>query len=160
MMAENEIHLEAPPEAVFAVLRDPLRYPQWVVGAKRIWGFDPDWPEPGSEFHHAVGAGPAELKDKTSVVAADEAVIEPRTSGDGELVLRARAMPLGVAVVRITVCEDSSTGRKGSRVVMHEKPTEGLGARLDNPVLDAAVRVRNAVSLWRLRRLVESGDRG
>lgn len=158
-MAENEIHLEAPPEAVFAVLRDPLRYPDWVVGAKRIRDYDPDWPEPGSEFHHAVGAGPAEVKDKTSVVAADKAVIQPGTPGDGELVLRARAMPLGVAMVRIIVCEDSSAGRKGSRVVMQEKPIEGLGARLNNPVLEAAVHCRNAVSLWRLRRLVESGGR-
>ena len=158
-MAENEIHLEAPPEAVFAVLRDPCRYPDWVVGAKRIRGFDPEWPEPGTEFHHAVGAGPVELKDKTSVVAADEPVVEPGTPGDGKLVLRARAMPMGVAVVRITVCEDERPGHAGSRVVMHEQPTEGLGARIHNPVLDAAVHVRNAVSLWRLRRLVESGDR-
>ena len=153
-MAENEIYLDAPPEAVFDVLRDPRRYPDWVVGAKRIRGFDSDWPEPGSEFRHTVGVGPAELKDKTEVVAADEQATDPGTPGDGELVLRARAMPLGVAMVRIAVSEDG----KGSRVVMHERPTEGLGARLDNPVLDAAVHVRNAVSLRRLRRLVENGN--
>jgi hypothetical protein len=156
-MAENAIHLQVPPEAVFAVLRDPRRYPDWVVGAKRIRGFDHDWPEPGSEFHHAVGAGPAEVKDKTAVVSADEPVISPGTPGDGELLLRARAMPLGVAMVRIRVSEETGGEQKGSRVVMEEWPSEGLGARLNNPLLDAAVHLRNAISLRRLRNLVESG---
>ena len=158
-MAENEIYLEASPEAVFTVLRDPCRYPDWVVGAKRIRGFDPDWPKPGSQLHHTLGTGPAELKDKTSVVAADGPVVSPGAPGDGELVLRARAMPFGVAMVRIAVSEDTSAGRKGSRVVMQEWPVEGLAARLNNPVLDAAVRVRNAVALRRLRRVVEGGER-
>jgi hypothetical protein len=51
------------------VLLDAYAYPRWVVGAKRIRAVDPEWPAPGSRFHHALGAGPAELHDSSKLLA-------------------------------------------------------------------------------------------
>ena len=70
-MSRNVIEMDAPIDAVFEVLLDPEAYPQWVVGAKRLRDVDDNWPAPGSSFHHAVGAGPAEVRDATTVREID-----------------------------------------------------------------------------------------
>lgn len=153
-MARNKISVAAPPEAVLAVLRNPLRYPDWVVGAKRLRSFDPSWPEPGSEFHHTVGAGPISLDDKTRVLDADPAVRRPEVPGNGRLVLEARAMPAGVAEVSLEVVAVGEPAT-GSTVVMTERPVRGLAARVHNPLFDALIHLRNTESLRRLRHVVE-----
>ena len=56
-MAENHVRIDAPADAVFAVLADADAYAQWVVGAKEIRSSDPEWPNVGSRFYHSVGAG-------------------------------------------------------------------------------------------------------
>lgn len=47
-MARNRVHIRAKPEAVFAVLSDPGRYPEWVVGASRVRDHDSQFPALGS----------------------------------------------------------------------------------------------------------------
>ena len=49
-MARNRVHIHASPEEVFAVLADPERYPDWVVGAAGIRDADESFPAAGSRF--------------------------------------------------------------------------------------------------------------
>ncbi len=141
-MAHNDVVVAAPPEVVFSVLSDPRSYEHWVVGNKRVRRFDPAWPEPGSEFHHTLGIGPLALRDKTCVAEVDA----PRY-----LVLHARAMPVGMAEVRLELTPEGP----GTRVTLTERPIRGPAARFANPLLDLLIRARNAESLRRLRRLAE-----
>lgn len=141
-MSTNTKTVKAPPEVVFSVLADPPTYEHWVVGNKEIRGYDPDWPAAGTEFQHTVGFGPLAVKDKTVSVEA-----LPPTS----LVMRVRAMPVGVGTVTLRL--DPVEG--GTRVVMEEHPVEGPPRRLWNPVLDRLAWLRNAESLRRLARLAE-----
>src|SRR4028119_1005022 len=46
-MALNEIHIDTPPERVFAVLADWRSYGDWVVGSRLMRGADPGRPAPG-----------------------------------------------------------------------------------------------------------------
>lgn len=141
-MAVSTLHLDHPPEAVFAVLSDPWRYADRVVGAKCIRGVDDTWPAPGSRFHHRFGVGPFTLDDSTVL----EEIEAPR-----HLVLRARARPTGVARVRFDL---AGTADGGTDVEMEEHPVSGVARRIHNPVLDALVVVRNRRSLRRLADLV------
>lgn len=141
-MAVTTLHLEHPPDAVFAVLSDPWRFADWVVGAKCIRGVDDNWPAPGSRFHHRFGAGPFTIDDSTVL----EEIEAPR-----HLVLRARARPTGVARVRLDLV---GTSDGGTDIEMEEYPVSGMARRIDNPVLEAFVVVRNRRSLRRLAELV------
>ena len=145
-MARNEIIVAATRDEVFALLLDPYAYPKWVVGTQRIRAVDDDWPREGARFHHSVGIGPFGTSDSTSIVAS-------RPPSDLELEVRFR--PLGVAGVSLHV----SNAGAGSRIVLREEPTSGPLATLRGRALDAVVHGRNALSLWRLRRLAESPHR-
>jgi NAD(P)-dependent dehydrogenase (short-subunit alcohol dehydrogenase family)/uncharacterized protein YndB with AHSA1/START domain len=142
-MARNRIQIMAPRQAVFAVLADPARYPEWVVGAGEVRDGDEGFPRPGTRFHHTVKLGALRLRDHTEVVEVDE----PR-----RIVLRAKARPLGMAIVEIELEEqDGST-----EVAMSERPAGRLSRRLaGNPVADLGLRLRNAAALSRLKRVVE-----
>lgn len=139
--SRNEITLPEPPTTVFAVLDDALAYPRWVVGARRIRGVDASWPLPGASFHHAVGTAALELHDRTTVIER-----EPPE----RMRLRVRFRPTGVATVSITVTPEDT----GSRVVLEETPESGPAARIPRALVAAALWVRNAESLRRLRREV------
>jgi uncharacterized protein YndB with AHSA1/START domain len=141
-MAINEIHIDAPPERVFAVLADWRSYGDWVVGSRKIRGADPGFPAAGTRFHHQVGVGPLNLNDHTSVLEVDQ----PR-----KLTLRAKARPLGTAVVDIELRREAG----GTRVYMREDPGDTLSAFVFNPVTHLLVRGRNVESLKRLKRLAE-----
>lgn len=67
-MATVERVIEAPPDAVAAVLADARSYDGFVVGSKRIRWFDARWPEPGTRFHHSVGFAVLHIRDHTTVV--------------------------------------------------------------------------------------------
>jgi uncharacterized protein YndB with AHSA1/START domain len=140
-VAATTLHVEHPPSAVFAVLSDPWRFADWVVGAKCIRAVDANWPEPGSRFHHRFGAGPFTIDDSTVLEA-----YEP----DRRMVLRARARPTGVA--RVTL--DLVPAGGGTEIHMEEHPVSGFAKRVDNPLLDALVVARNRRSLRRLADLV------
>jgi hypothetical protein len=141
-MAENEILVEAPPEHVFGVLADPQLYGEWVIGAAGIRDADGHWPEPGARLHHSTGVGPVTIDDMTEVTAAD-----PPSGLD----LLAHLGPLGSFRVELRL-EPAPEG--GTRVVMREWPVEGV-SKLAGPVGDLAGRVRNKLSLARLKTLAE-----
>ena len=141
-MAVNEIDIDTPPERVFAVLADWRSYGDWVVGSRKMRGVDPGFPAAGTRFHHQVGWGPLTLNDHTAVLEVDQ----PR-----KLVLRAKARPLGTAVVHLEMKREAG----GTRVYMREDPGDTATAFVFNPLTHLLVRGRNAESLQRLKRLAE-----
>jgi uncharacterized protein YndB with AHSA1/START domain len=144
-MARNVIRTRARPDAVFAVLDDAHAYPRWVVGARRVRAVDPAWPAVGSCFHHAIGVGAAELHDSSKVLERDP----PR-----RLVLEVRFRPTGIARVEIDV-ERSPTG---STITMTETPVCGPAWAFPSVFVDIVLKVRNAISLQRLRHEIERAD--
>ena len=149
-MTTSALSMDAPAEVVFDTLLDVETYPQWLVGAKHIRAVDEDWPAPGSSFHHAVGAGPLTVKDRTTVLLASP----PHT-----LVLLARVGPVGTAKVRFTVTPTAD----GSHLAIEEEPASGpmrvFWNPLTRPLVAALLWGRNAVSLQELRALVEDRAR-
>ena len=147
-MARNRVHIDAPPEEVFARLADPECYPRWVVGAAGIRDYDEEFPAVGSRFHHKVGSWPVGLRDHTEVIE-----VEP----PHRIVLKAKARPLGTARIAI----DLAASAGGTELRMEELPGDRLTSLLaGNPVADTALRVRNAEALARLKRLVEGVPEG
>jgi len=147
-MARNRVHIDATPEAVFAILSNPYCYPKWVVGAAGVRDHDESFPAVGSRFHHKVGSWPLGVKDHTEVVEVDP----PR-----RIVLKAKARPLGTAVIEIDLRESAS----GTELTMDERPGDRLTTLVAaNPVADTALRVRNGEALARLKRLVEGVPEG
>ena len=141
-MALNEIHIDTPPERVFAVLADWRSYGDWVVGSRLMRGVDPGFPAAGTRFHHQVGWGPLHLNDHTQVLEVDQ----PR-----KLVLKAKARPMGTALVDLTLTPEGT----GTKVVMREDPGDKLTALVFNPLTHLMVRGRNVESLERLKGLAE-----
>ena len=141
-MARNTTHIDAPPDAVFAVLADANTYDNWVVGCKEIRTVEDGWPTPGTKFHHTVGVGPVATADYTEVITIDP----PRF-----LALRARARPLGTAKVTFELGAEG----EGTGIVMIEEPLSDWTKRLWNPVLDRLTHVRNVETLRRLKKLAE-----
>jgi NAD(P)-dependent dehydrogenase (short-subunit alcohol dehydrogenase family)/uncharacterized protein YndB with AHSA1/START domain len=143
MAALNRIHIEATREEVFAVLSVAEHYPEWVVGAADIVESDDDFPAPGTSFQHKVGMGPLKLSDRTEVIELDP----PR-----RIELKAKARPFGTAHIVIEL--DETAG--GTTVSLREGPGDRLSKLVaGNRVGDAALRLRNAEALSRLKRLVE-----
>lgn len=141
-MSRNEVTIDAPPDVVWSVLADPPTYEYWVVGNKAIRGYDGEWPQPGSEFHHKVGVGPITVKDKTVAI---EAVPPTR------LVMQVRAMPFGIGIVTFEL----EPAGAGTLVRMGEGAQAGP-AKFLAPVVDRLAHLRNAETLRRLRRCAES----
>jgi uncharacterized protein YndB with AHSA1/START domain len=140
-MATNEIHIDAPPDEVFALWADGCRYADWVVGAKEIRDVDPGWPKVGAKIHHTVGFGPITLDDNTEVVGLDE----PK-----RLELDARVRPFGRARIELTVEADGT----GSLVTMQEWVT-GV-PHLIKKGADVPIAARNVETLRRLKDIIEA----
>lgn len=133
--------IRAAPDDVWDVLADPETYPRWLVGAVDIRAVDGDFPAPGADFHHEVGAGgPATLPDRTTALESTPA---------RSLSLLVRARPLFEGVVRFRL----EAAPEGTSVRMDETPTGFL--RPLAPVLAPLLVARNAWSLARLRDLLE-----
>lgn len=145
-MARNEVFISAPPEAVYELLSDPGTYREWVVGAARIRGADPDWPEPGTGFDHSVGVGPLLLHDETRVLEALPPVM---------LKLRARARPLPSASIGFQLQPEGA----GTRVTMTEAPASALLSLLAGPAGHALLALRNRETLQRLKEIAEGSRR-
>ena len=141
-MARSERVIAASPEAVYGVLTDPRGYAYWVIGSMEVRGVSPDWPRPGSRFHHTVGMGPLRIKDHTVVEEA-----RPNRF----LQLRAKARPLGKARVKLELEEDPG----GTRITMIEDPADPLTAFVFMPLTHLVTRARNLRSLDRLAELAE-----
>lgn len=143
--------IPVPPEDVWSVLADGWSFATWVVGACRIRSVDTGWPAAGTGIEHSVGAWPALLDDHTVVEASDP----PR-----ELVLHARARPLGEAKVHLLLTAD---GPDATLVTMREDAVAGPGRFLPRRVRRLLLVPRNVESLRRLELLAEgrqarSGD--
>lgn len=141
-MSFTTIHVDSTPARVFAVLSDPRSYGDWVVGSDEIRDADESWPTAGSRFHHTVGSGPLKVRDHTEV-------LESRPPH--RLVLRARARPLGTALVTLTIVPE----RDGCEVILREQAADPLSRLLFNPVAQPLLHLRNVESLRRLKRLAE-----
>jgi uncharacterized protein YndB with AHSA1/START domain len=136
----NERFMLVPPDAVWDALADPGGYGYWVVGSKTIRGADPDWPAPGSKFHHTVGFGPLELSDHTESLDARAPEL---------LRLRAKGRPLGTATVTLELLP-----RDGGTLVRMTEAPDGIARPLSfNPLVHAFTKARNAESLMRLEEL-------
>jgi uncharacterized protein YndB with AHSA1/START domain len=145
-MALNEIEMTVPPQRVFDVLSDPRSFGYWVVGSRAIHAADPTWPAPGSVFEHTQGFGPLPLlRDVTTVLAST-----PPTM----LRMRVQARPLTVAHVTLSLVPEAA----GTRVVMEEVPADLRSKLTMNPLVDPLIRLRNAESLRRLKRLAEGTE--
>jgi uncharacterized protein YndB with AHSA1/START domain len=145
-VARNDTYIEAPPPRIWEVLSDPDSYGYWVVGSKHIRDADPAWPATGTRFHHTLGFGPLTANDHTVALESQP---------DRLLKMRAKARPLGTAIVTLRIEPEGS----GSRVTMTEDPGDSLTAFVFNPLTHLAVRGRNVESLDRLRELAEgSGE--
>jgi uncharacterized protein YndB with AHSA1/START domain len=130
------------PEAVWDALADPFGYAYWVVGSKHIRDAEPDFPAPGSKFHHTIGFGPLTLDDHTKVLDAEP----PRL-----LRLRAKGRPLGTATVTMRLTPKAG----GTEVEMSENP-DGIYSVLSlNPALHLLTKARNAEALMRLEELAQ-----
>jgi uncharacterized protein YndB with AHSA1/START domain len=134
--------LEATPETVWEVLSDGWLYPLWVVGASRMRQVDRDWPAPGSQLHHSIGAWPALLDDSTTVVDSTPGI---------RLELEARVRPLGTGLVTITL----EPAGAGTRIVMEEDAAGGPAALVPSVLRSPMLDWRNVESLRRLAYLVE-----
>jgi uncharacterized protein YndB with AHSA1/START domain len=146
-MARNQVRIDAPVEAVFDVLLDAERYPDWVVGAKRIRHVESEWPAVGSGFHHTVGVGPAVLHDETRITE----VHRPH-----RLVLDARARPSGRAEVRFEL-EAVEDGR--TLLTMEEEPVSGPASWAPSRLVDPLIHQRNKRVLRLLKGIAEHETR-
>lgn len=133
----------APPDAVWAVLADGWCYATWVVGASRIRGVDPDWPDVSSRVHHSIGLWPALIDDFTTV--------EQSTPGR-ELVLTARGWPAGEAHVHLSV---QPLGEGRSLVTITEDAVSGPVRLVPGPLRHLMLAPRNRETLLRLALLAE-----
>ncbi|HUR86096.1 MAG TPA: SRPBCC domain-containing protein [Solirubrobacteraceae bacterium] len=139
-MATNERFMPVPATAVWDALADAGGFGYWVVGSKTIRDADPEWPAPGSRFHHTIGTGPLESSDHTESLEADP----PRL-----LRMRAKARPLGIARVTLEM-----TPKDGGTVVRMTENLDGIYAILNlNPLVHVLTKLRNAESLMRLEEL-------
>jgi uncharacterized protein YndB with AHSA1/START domain len=144
-MARNTTRIAAPPEAVWAILQDPYAYPRWVVGSARTLEASPAWPAPASAFRVRLAAGPTDRTVVREVEPERRLVLDAGTELFGPARVTIELRPLG----------------DGTEVTMIEDPAgKALPLRFLPPV-HLALRLRNAESLRRLRRLAEqrSGDR-
>jgi carbon monoxide dehydrogenase subunit G len=144
-MSINEIQVDTPPAAVWDVLADPPSYEEWVVGNKEVRDHDPSWPTVGTEFRHKVGFGPFTIKDKSVCL---------ETQAPRRLMMHVRVLPVGHGIVTFELHEDGA----GTRVRMEEQGAGGA-VKLLWPLLDPLVKLRNAETLRRLKRLAESRHR-
>jgi hypothetical protein len=132
--------MPVPPEAVWDVLADPGNYGYWVVGSKVIRDADPDWPAPGSKFHHTVGFGPFKVSDHSEAVETQRPAL---------FRLRAKGRPTGTAMVTLEMLPRDG----GTLVRMKENPDGAVALLSFNPLVQLFVRGRNTESLMRLEEL-------
>lgn len=139
-MPTNERFMPVPPSAVWDALADPVTYGFWVAGSKLIRDADPDWPSPGSMFHHTIGIGPFTVSDHTRSLEADA----PR-----RLQMRAKGRLLGTALVTFEM-----TAMDGGTLVRITERADGPTAILNlNPLVHLFTKARNAESLMRLEEI-------
>ncbi len=141
-MTRNAITVGAPAHAVFSVLADPRAYDHLLPGARRVRGFDQDWPRPGSAVHQTLDIGPLTVPEAIEMVEIDE----PRL-----VQLRMRVMPLCVHRLDFHIRVEDG----GTYVMVESWPVSGPTAKLWNPLLEQLAWLRAEELLRRLRGMVE-----
>ncbi len=135
--------VDCPAAQVFALLADPSRYGDFVVGSRHIRDEDHGWPAPGSTFHHSLGWGVTLIRDETTVLESD-----PPT----RLVLHTGMGPFGAARTEFRL---ETLGAR-TRVEVEEIPSDGLVALPGVASLVAGlIWVRNKETLRRLKKYAE-----
>ena len=132
--------MPVPREAIWDVLADADSYGYWVVGSKVIRDAEPEWPAPGSKFHHTIGFGPLKLSDHTVAL---------ETERPYRFVLRAKGRPVGTATVALEMTPKDG----GTLVRITENPDGVYGPLALLPPLQLFTKGRNAESLMRLEEL-------
>ena len=132
--------MPVPAEAVWDVLADPGNYGYWVVGSKTIRDAEPEWPAPGSKFHHTVGLGPLTFSDHTEAIETERPHL---------FKLRAKGRPAGTATVTL----EMSPKDGGTLVKMSENPDGVFALLAFNPLMQLFTLGRNSESLMRLEEL-------
>jgi uncharacterized protein YndB with AHSA1/START domain len=138
--AEVRTTIDAPADAVFAVLSDPETYPEWLAGAQRIRGVDDAFPAAGTSFDHEVGpSDAATVADDTQSLVCDP---------PHRLQLEVHAGPMtGVVEFELVAAGE------GTQVRFRERVTGRLAPAM--PLLRGLLHLRNRVSLGRLKQRVE-----
>jgi uncharacterized protein YndB with AHSA1/START domain len=144
-MATNTRQMPAAPEQVWAVLANPKKYGEWVVGAKEVRSWEGDWPAKGARFHHTVGIWPLHLRDHTSVLESDQ---------PHRLVLQAKIRPIGFAHIELELTATAL----GTEVAMIEEPSAPFVARIARRLFDPVIYIRNGEALRRLENLVRESS--
>ncbi|MEP6629866.1 MAG: SRPBCC family protein [Lapillicoccus sp.] len=140
-------HVDAPADAVWAVLADGWLYANWVVGASRVRAVDLTWPAAGSALAHSFGVWPAVVSDESRVLEAEPA---------SRLVIQAKGWPLGEARVELTI---EAWGDETCDVTMVEDAVAGPGTLVPRPVRQALIGARNKEALRRLALVAEGRHR-
>lgn len=139
-MAINSRDTDCPPAVVWTALADGFCYADWVVGTSQIRDVDAAFPAPGARIHYTIGRGPFRHEGHTDVISVERG---------HRIHLEAHAWPLGAAKIELTV---EALG-DGSRIHIEEHPSQGLGRRLHNPLIDLFIKARNVETLRRLERV-------
>lgn len=142
-VAEVSLDVEAPIDAVWAVLADGWSYAGWVVGASHIRDVDTGWPKPGTRIHHSVGPWPLIIEDTTEVVRCEPPSL---------LELDARLWPAGAARITFTLRPRSALI---TEVRMAENVQRGPSVILPKFLQDLLLTPRNRESLQRLAALAK-----
>ena len=143
LMSHTVAATRAPIETVFALLANPKRYEEFVVGNSTIRRFDPAWPDEGMRFHHSLGVKPFVVKDESISLATDHATY---------LVMETRMSVLGAS---ITAFELTPTGA-GTEIEIFEEAIRGPFAWLWSRPVEALLDWRNRRLLERLTGLAEA----
>lgn len=144
-MAHTEIDIAVPPERVFAVLANPRSFARWVVGSREIRRADPGWPEVGTAFDHTVGMWPLALGDHSEVAECSRPEL---------LKLLVKARPFSRAYVTLRLVPQGP----GTRLSIDEGAADRRSRILFNRLTDPLLRIRNRVSLRRLKALAEGAE--
>jgi hypothetical protein len=142
-MAIRHQLIERSPQQVWAVLADPARYNEWVVGVADSIPGEGDWPVVGAYLTYKVVLGPWKGSGRTVV---------RRSEAPHVLELEADSGPLGTARIGLEI---RPWGEEDSLVVIDEHPLRGAAGSLHNVAVDAFLQVRHRSMLKRLAEVVE-----
>ncbi|MEV7728930.1 SRPBCC family protein [Streptomyces sp. NPDC087917] len=146
-MAVRHQLIRRPPQDVWEVLADPVRYGDWVVGPSESTPLDHDWPEPGSRLRYTVRLGPWTTDGVTTVRHRDTLK---------ELELEASFGPLGTARIFLML----RPWGEETLIVCDEHPLRGPAGTLHNPVSEGLLQLRHRGMLARLAKVVEQDRAG
>jgi uncharacterized protein YndB with AHSA1/START domain len=143
-MAERQQLIECPPHQVWQALANGRNYAEWVVGTQEIPQVDTAWPAVDAELRFRVGIGPVHFEDSCVV-----RICEP----ERRLELEAGAEPLGTARIAFKLLPWSAD----TLVILDEHPLQGPGARLQGPMSEFILHLRNRRMLGNLARVAVEG---